>query len=742
MLRVCTILLVSFLATPILAVCDFKQGEVISELQSPANISNITITVPKSAKWQKNAMKILRSDTLNIRSEFKKSFKAKFKINYTFGSCEFWGSIKQSGDWKDHISFKEGNMIRSLNARLDNGNILNSVRFKLLLPETRNGLKEVFGVSVLNSLGFITPETFQVNVSVNGINSIMIFQENFRKELLERNGRREGPLFEGDESLIWGYGRLEENNDVSLSRLENKSWFLKGSNSQKITLRAFNTLQAAYMLRANKSIEMRNYFDPNILLPFQSTSSLKFPKFNFVIQALGAEHALFFHNRKFYFNVFDGSFEPIYYDGNVLGKRNYDIAMINIPNEQEIVRYAYKGLDVEQYSSSARNQKVKLNAKKHFIERSGLPQNYAVELFEKYWRIFAIRTKNLQQEIKEAQSSNEIKSWQITATTNLAELDIFLTRASKHPSIGALGVGLLKISDETYLLEFEDQQTEIISVKELANILGKNSLKGTRVTLLSDNTNSDTINLTRRKFQDGEIITSAGIIIVVDDENRTVSFEQQNSTDWALLNSVILEDWNVKFVGLSQGSQTKEEQRFNEFGMTGCLNFYNSSFINVDLSVYSGECEDSLNIVKSTGNLASIKIVNAFSDAVDIDFSNISIYDLVVNTAGNDCFDASGGRYQISRSTLHKCDDKGISVGESSYLTATEINLTSANIGISSKDYSKVNVLRAKIEDVTVCVEVKQKKQEFGGASLLIEDLMCDGIVKVDKHSVFKAGLR
>ena len=116
----------------------------------------------------------------------------------------------------------------------------------------------------------------------------------------------------------------------------------------------------------------------------------------------------------------------------------------------------------------------------------------AAALFEKYWKIFAIRTKNLQQEILEVRSSSEINSWQITATTHLTELDIFLTRASKHPSIGALGLGLLKISDETYLLELEDQQTETINVKELANILGENSLKGTRVTLLSDNTNSDT----------------------------------------------------------------------------------------------------------------------------------------------------------------------------------------------------------------------------------------------------------
>ena len=31
----------------------------------------------------------------------------------------------------------------------------------------------------------------------------MIFQEDSQKELLERNKRREGPIVEGDESLIW-----------------------------------------------------------------------------------------------------------------------------------------------------------------------------------------------------------------------------------------------------------------------------------------------------------------------------------------------------------------------------------------------------------------------------------------------------------------------------------------------------------------------------------------------------------
>ena len=204
MKRFFTSILFIFFTVPVLADCNFKQGEFISELKDPKNISSITIIVPKSLKWQKNFLKIMTSPSKNIPPKLKNYFKAKLKINYKFGLCEFWGKIKQNGDWRDHISLENGKMVRSLNVKLDNGNILNSIRFKFFIPQTRNGLKEIFGIAVLNSLGFITPETFQVNVSVNGVDSIMTFQENVRKELLERNGRREGPIFEGDETLIWG----------------------------------------------------------------------------------------------------------------------------------------------------------------------------------------------------------------------------------------------------------------------------------------------------------------------------------------------------------------------------------------------------------------------------------------------------------------------------------------------------------------------------------------------------------
>ncbi len=68
--------------------------------------------------------------------------------------------------------------------------------------------------------------------------------------------------------------------------------------------------------------------------------------------------------------------------------------------------------------------------------------------------------------------------------------------------------------------------------------------------------------------------------------------------------------------------------------------------------------------------------------------------------------------------------------------------MSSAEIGVSSKDLSKVEILEARFKDVNVCVEVMQKKQEFGGGHLLIENLECDGVAEVDKHSLYEAGLQ
>ena len=48
-------------------------------------------------------------------------------------------------------------------------------------------------------------------------------------------------------------------------------------------------------------------------------------------------------------------------------------------------------------------------------------------------------------------------------------------------------------------------------------------------------------------------------------------------------------------------------------------------------------CEDSLNIINSVGEIDSIFVKSAFSDALDIDFSKISASKVEIMSAGNDC---------------------------------------------------------------------------------------------------------
>ena len=67
--------------------------------------------------------------------------------------------------------------------------------------------------------------------------------------MLERNLRREGPIFEGNEDLLWSYKDYEtmELMDISLSRQINDDWAKKGLTSTLISLNSFIELQKIYL---------------------------------------------------------------------------------------------------------------------------------------------------------------------------------------------------------------------------------------------------------------------------------------------------------------------------------------------------------------------------------------------------------------------------------------------------------------------------------------------------------------
>ena len=110
---------------------------------------------------------------------------------------------------------KNGMPIRSLDIMMKNGNIVNAVKWKLLIPKTRHGKNEVLGSLILKKLGFISPETFEIKVEINGNEHLMLFQEKVTKGMKKFKTR--SIYFEGDEELLWSFKEYEnfELEDVS-----------------------------------------------------------------------------------------------------------------------------------------------------------------------------------------------------------------------------------------------------------------------------------------------------------------------------------------------------------------------------------------------------------------------------------------------------------------------------------------------------------------------------------------------
>ena len=96
--------------------------------------------------------------------------------------------------------------------------------------------------------------------------------------------------------------------------------------------------------------------------------------------------------------------------------------------------------------------------------------------------------------------------------------------------------------------------------------------------------------------------------------------------------------------------------------------------------------EDAINIVSSDFFIDGLNIVNARSDAIDLDFADGAITNLSCYMIGNDCFDVSESVVEVETMIARAVKDKGISAGENSKVKVASATLQNAGIGLVSKD--------------------------------------------------------
>ena len=153
------------------------------------NLKSLQIKFQNYKSWSINGLRILKFEdkTKIIPEKFKKRFTASLIANTkTNQKCEYKARIRQSGNKFDHIQFKKGNIIQSLDVTLENGSIFGIKKFKLFIPATRNGASEIITSHLLAKLGYLSPRTFFLDISLNGKRSKFLFSEKTTKELIDR----------------------------------------------------------------------------------------------------------------------------------------------------------------------------------------------------------------------------------------------------------------------------------------------------------------------------------------------------------------------------------------------------------------------------------------------------------------------------------------------------------------------------------------------------------------------------
>ena len=167
---------------------------VISEQNNGLETLVIDFEVSEAVKLQK-----VREESMN-RGVIIQTEEDMIRGKVALGDAVAKADLRIKGDWTDHIDSDKW----SLRIKLKDTKLNGMAVFSIQHPKTRGMLWEWFALKTARHEGLLAPRSTFVNVVLNG-NAMGIYylEEHFSKELLESQGRREGPVVLWDESTRW-----------------------------------------------------------------------------------------------------------------------------------------------------------------------------------------------------------------------------------------------------------------------------------------------------------------------------------------------------------------------------------------------------------------------------------------------------------------------------------------------------------------------------------------------------------
>jgi len=715
-------------------------------------IENIKIEFNKEKKFITKVSKyyIIKQGVISSKKSInkKKRHKARIIVNYNNGnSCSYKARIRMHGDGIDHIDLINGTPTSSLNIILEEGNIKNITRFILFLPHTRNFDNEIFVTTLFSHLNFLSPRTFKIKVNVHNNNVDYIFQESLKKEFLEYNNRIEGPILESKEDM--------EQSNLEMSRVSNTEWIKDNKNKFHISLNSIKD----YNLSLLKSYQFRIIAgDETVRLDRRDFTKEEFKKisiFDALMYGLGGAHGLSYDDRRFYYDPIFSVLEPIYYDGdsNILSKINYNFILGEFKNRlrpwmiiKEPYLDLYSNLD-RSVRNRHKNPTVTYSAKHGAYLAIELLNNIDTKLLLSELIINDFNTITLERLDKLI--DHIIYRLELISKARVYDKMIELEKSiySKHADKVKLNENLNLIFQKNEFSSFINYEIEecnyklticknyLINEKKLKKLLKQekiNSKKSVFINFTKENykeakitksKNSIKSNFRKIKISDSfKVYINEDVQVTLDKKNKRIDLNYFSNLGRSIIMDSKIDAWTITMNNLEKN---KNEEFNNIYNLTGCLTLIDSIINKINIFGDNFKCEDTVNFIRSKGSINNLNINNAKFDSLDADFSQLKFKNVKIKNSGNDCFDLSYGIYDMERLYLQECADKSVSIGEKSTTTIDNLIAENSNMGIAVKDSSNVIINNTSMNNLNICLNVYNKKQEFNGGYLKVKNFTC-----------------
>tara|TARA_B110000467_G_scaffold153899_1_gene164711 strand:+ start:833 stop:3145 length:2313 start_codon:yes stop_codon:yes gene_type:complete len=514
---------------------------------------------------------------------------------------------------------------------------------------------------------------------------IFVIEEGFSKELIEKQGRKNGPIIGIEETLNQIFPFL------TYDYYSEKKWSTESPDIYRVSKENLELLKKNF---DNEDYKISDYFDVDL-----------WAKYFAIIDLLKAYHAAVPKSVKLYFNPSTGLYEPIAFDGHIGSGYDEFIFLDFYKNNQIKCGYVCSDKDWLKVFFNKKNDKF-------------------IKLYIKYLDEFT--SKKYLKKIKNI-ITKKIEPFNQIIYSEFPKSDRVYFKGFLPYYFDPIPIykraSLIKIKIKSF-------KNEILTKMEYDNFdFIQNQIVNKNYKTLSDL--GDINKLKEIYFSEGlwllndlEIINKPIIL-----EKNTILYLTGNNYFEGSKKKLKIEGngmitqmggsfkaKNIKFLNL-------KNVKVEGLNWSGSINAINSivNIKNVDL--VSSEGEDAINLVGSNSYIENLKIYNSQSDAIDVDFGKLIFTKIYCFKALNDCLDTSGAFVEGNYLYGEKIGDKLASFGEKSNIKIKAVAGKNIKIGVVSKDESIVVVKNLNLENTKIYGGSYIKKPFFNEALLNIDTL-------------------